>query len=985
MKRFSGIIIGLLLPFIVLAQQNYSGKITDSSSGQPVANASVTLLSTGKGAISDSLGQFSISASAGDKLSVSSIGYTGVAITLGETTNLTVSLKSASGNLDDVVIIGYGTARRSQVVGSVAQVDGDQIAKQPVLTAAQGMQGMAPGVRVTASGAPGSQPQVRVRGVGSVLGNANPIYVVDGVITSDITNINNNDIASVQVLKDASAQAIYGSRAGNGVVIITTKSGKTGAMRISLNAYTGFKTPTSTVKMADARTYAAFTNAARAYEDKPLAFDLDTISRTTTWLDEVTHKGIIQNYDLNISGGSEKITYYLGGSVFKDAGIIPGNDYTRAVFRVNNEYRLAPFLKLGNNLNISIYNLNNKPTVFDDAYRMAPTVPVYFPDGNYGYTSLLSVANPVAKLNLTNDKSKQLRLQGNVYAELTPIKDLTLRSSYNFDYNNMDQKAYVPVYRIWSGQENKVSRLTLNSSNSFYYTIDNNATYNPTFGGVHEIKATVGYSAEKIKDNNWMGSVENVPADPNLWYLDQGDQNQKTTSGGALLTRASAYSRLIYTYDRRYNISASLRRDGSSSFPTENQYGTFYSVGGSWIISEEAFMKNQQLFNSLKLRAGYGKVGNDITIANLRILNEISIQDKYYAFGGPDNPPQQAWTFDQIKDAAVSWETTTGTDIGLEFSMIQNKLSGSFAYYNKVTHAYIPVTVPFTFGDKEGKIYSQAADVRNKGFEIELNWTDNVSNDFSYHLGGNMTFNKNVVDHVDGSLQLKGGSLGNGEIVTYTVEGQPIGSFWVLQTDGLFKTQEEVDATPHVDGTQPGDFRYVDQNGDGSINDKDRIFAGSYQPKFYYGINGGINWKNVDFSFDLYGNAGNKIYNGKKSVRFGNDQIEAARVEDMWSADNPNGTQPRASNAIPKPSTYYVESGNFLRINNITLGYTLPTTSIKWGLKSLRVFASAQNPFIWKKYSGYTPELPGDALSSGIELHIYPVTATYMFGVNVGF
>lgn len=983
-KILTFFVLIVALPCLGITQQIYNGRVTDSITGEPIVSASITLLNTGKGAISDSAGQFSIQGNPGDQLSVSSIGYSGATLRLGDQTTLRVLLHGAAGNLDEVVIIGYGTARRSQVVGSVAKVDGKEIAQRPVLSAAQAIQGKVPGVQITSSGAPGSQPQVRVRGVGSVLGDANPIYVVDGVITDDITNINNNDIASVQVLKDASAQAIYGSRAGKGVVIIATKGGQSGKMRLSFNAYTGFKTPTSTVKMADASTYAAFTNAARAYDGVAPAFDLDSIGATTNWFDEITHKGLIQNYGLNISGGSEKVTYYFGGSVFKDQGIIPGQDYTRAAFRINNEYKVAPFFKLGNNLNISVNNMNNKPTEFDDAYRMAPTVPVRFADGSYGYTDLLNVGNPVAKLDLTHDRSNQLRLQGNVFAELKPVDGLTLRSSFNFDYHNHNQKVYVPQYFIWSSMKNDISSLTQNNDNSFYYIIDNNATYNKTFGGLHEINATLGYSAERKRDNDWMGSIQNVPADPSRWYLHQGENNVNASSGGAVLTRASAYSRVIYTYDRKYIFNGSLRRDGSSSFPTENQYGTFYSVGGAWVISEENFMKDQQVFNSLKLRAGYGKVGNDITISNLRILNELSLPDKFYDFGGPDNAPQMGQTFDEIKDAAVSWETTKGTDIGLEFALLQNRLSGDISYYNKVTSAYIPVTVPSTFGDKDKIVYSQAADVRNKGVEFDLNWQASAGKDFKYHLGFNMTFNTNVVDHVDGTLQLKGGSLGNGEIVTYTVEGQPIGSFWVLQTDGIYKSQEQIDQSAHIQGAQPGDFKYVDQDQNGLIDDKDRIFAGSYQPKFYYGINGGFNWKNLDFSFDLYGNSGNKIYNGKKAVRLGNDQIEADRVRDMWSVDNPGGTQPRASNAIPKPSTYFVESGNFLRVNNITLGYTIPNTD-RWHIQSLRVFASADNPLIWKKYSGYTPELPGDALNSGIELKIYPVTATYMLGVNVGF
>jgi hypothetical protein len=322
--------------------------------------------------------------------------------------------------------------------------------------------------------------------------------------------------------------------------------------------------------------------------------------------------------------------------------------------------------------------------------------------------------------------------------------------------------------------------------------------------------------------------------------------------------------------------------------------------------------------------------------------------------------------------------------------VLNRRLNGSASYYNKLTSAYVDVTVPSTLGDADQTIYSRAADVRNKGVEITLNWSNKVNKDFSYFIGGNITFNKNNVEKVSGNLQLKSGSLGNGQITTYTVVGKPIGSFWVYKTDGIYQTQEEIDNSPHLTGTKPGDFKLADLSGsdgkaDGVIDDNDRIFTGSYQPKTYYGINAGFSWKRLDFSVDCYGNAGNKVYNGKKAVRFGNDNIEASVAANRWTSTNTNTNVPRASNTIPVPSTYYVESGSFFRINNITLGYNIPTT--RWGgtVNNFRIFATAQNPVIFKKYSGYTPELPGSATSSGIELNIYPVTSTYMAGFNLSF
>lgn len=494
---------------------------------------------------------------------------------------------------------------------------------------------------------------------------------------------------------------------------------------------------------------------------------------------------------------------------------------------------------------------------------------------------------------------------------------------------------------------------------------------------------TVGYSSEQYDYKSIFASVKGAPNQSNLWYIEQGDLATATSgSSGELYTRASGYGRLTYTFNHRYSLSGSLRRDGSSRFPVGQKWGTFYSIGATWIVSNEDFMQGQNIFDELKLRGSYGKVGLD-NISNLSVLTGVTILSKYYAFGGNTYDPVQAITFDQIKDAQATWEPTTGYDIGVEFLTLDRRLTGDIGIYNKLSDNYVSVTLPATVGDADRTVFSQAAEVRNKGLEASLKWSDDVTSDFSYFVGGNITFNNNNVENVKGNLQLRGGSLGNGEITTYTVEGQPIGSFWVYQVDGIYQTQEEIDNSPHFTGAQPGDLIYKDVNGDGVLSELDRVFAGSYQPDFYYGILAGFNWKNIDFSLDCYGTYGNKVYNGKKAVRFGNDNIEMDRATNRWTPDNPDGSEPRASNSIPKPSTYFVESGSFFRINNVTLGYTVPTN--KKIFSKLRFYATAQNPILITKYSGFTPELPGSNIASGIELNIYPVTSAYLLGVNVSF
>ncbi|MCF8283036.1 MAG: SusC/RagA family TonB-linked outer membrane protein, partial [Bacteroidales bacterium] len=799
-----------------------------------------------------------------------------------------------------------------------------------------------------------------------------------------IRNINAADVFSIEVLKDGAA-AIYGTRAANGVILFTTKRGREGKMSVSLDSYVGYRQLINVVDMADSKFYGEYTNEARAYENLDPLFNIDTIAYNTDWFKEISQKGLVQSYNLNVSGGTDKVTYLFSAGYFGDEGVLKGAEFERITLRANNEYRPFKFLKLGHVVNANIVNSRNKPTgAFTDAYRMGASAPVTSAYKNYGFISALSVANPVATLELAHNYDKANRFQGNFYGEAAIIDGLKFRSSWGYDKSTGGNTNYNGVYK-YGNYNNPVSELRFSNYDRFFWVWDNTLSLSKQIGDNYRVELLAGHSAERDGGSNHSIRVADVPADRNLWYVGQGDPATVTVpdNGGYLLRRESVFGRANISVMDKYNLSGTIRRDGSSAFPTDNQWGTFYSVGAAWILSEESFLKDVSVLDYLKLRGGYALLGNDnisrIVNNELAALLSVSNTDPY----GFPNGLRGGITINQLKDAAATWEETKSIDAGVEFGFAK-KLTGEFSYYNKLTNAYIRVPTPPVV-DPDG-ILSRAADVRNKGLEVSLKWSDFTSTDFGYHVGFNATFNRNNVEKVVGGIDLKDGGLGNGEVTTSTVVGQPIGSFWVYQTDGLYQDTSEIADSPHFTGTLPGDFRYKDSNGDGVLDERDRVFVGSYQPKVFYGISAGVNWKAFDFTIDCYGNAGNKVYNGKKGVRFGNDSVEASRV-DRWTPTNTDTNEPRASNNIPKPSTYFVESGSFFRINNVTLGYTIPTkVTSRASIGKARVFVSAQNPVIKKKFSGFTPELPGSsALNSGIELGIYPSLTTYMVGVNIDF
>ena len=963
-------------------QKSVTGNVI-SESGEPLSGASVVIKGSGKGTATDAQGNFTLSISNPNAtLIVSSLGYATNDVLLHGESSVIIKLVSANRQIEQVVVVGYGTQRKKDLTGSSASVKGSDIANIPALTATQAIQGKVAGVQITSSGAPGSAPNVRIRGVGSILGGVDPLYVVDGIITTDIRNINSNDIVSVDILKDASSTAIYGARAANGVVLITTKAGSKTKFNVSYNGYAGVKILTHKVDLAGPGLYTLYSNEAAGAN---VITNAD-ITGSTNWYDEITHPAFMQNHNISLSGGKNKYRYFISGGYLKEEGILKGNDYQRINFRYNSDITISAKLKAGTNLSYSHYVSNNKPySVFTSAYNAAPLYKAKNADGSYGSTSKSDVGNPLATLEYTHDKSYGNRAEGSVWGEYKITRNLSFRSSFGIDAEQNNGQNYVPVYQVGTTtQRNMNSQLYFSADSIYQYVWDNYFTYNKLFGTDHNLTVTAGHTAERRNGWTQNSSKSDVVNDKSKWKLNftdtaGGQQNIRRPIGN-YYKRESYFIRTNYRFKDKYLVNATFRRDANSNFSPSHRWANFPSVGLGWAINKEAFMSHQKTFDNLKLRASYGFVGNDVIGPNSFLLAPT---DQLYAYFGSNRVNGAIPT--GIVDPNLQWEVTKEFDLGLEFSALNGNLTGEIDYYNKkATKAlYIIPIVNVGFGSS---FLTNAADILNKGLELSLGWNKTVNSNFKYAFRGNITLNKNRVENVGSGKALDYGSLNNGFSATRTIVGQPIGSFWVYKTNGIYQTSADVAATPHVTNTQAGDLKIVDTNGDGVIDDNDRIYVGSYQPKYYGGLNASINIKRYDFSVDLYGSGGNKVYNAKKGARYGgNYNVEYDVAIHRWQPGSNNNTYPRAFNGVPYPTDYYIENGSFMRVNNVTAGYTVHPKAAKGHIESVRVYASAQNPFLLTKYTGFTPELPGNQNEAGIELNIYPISSTYTIGLSVQF
>lgn len=967
MKNFLLLVL-LTLPSLVVSQK-LTGKVVDSK-GTGLPGVNIRTLDSKQSTTTDLDGSFTLNLKATEKLQFSMIGYETITVNSDALPNPIV-LKETSTVLNDVVVVGYGTRKKGAITGSVAQIKGDELLKQPAQSAIQALQGKAAGVNIVTNDEPGAQPNIIIRGLGTVTGASTPLYVIDNVETNGLNGLSPNDIESIDVLKDAASLAIYGQKGANGVVIITTKKGKMGAPKVVVDSYYGQKTIMKKVKMADAYRYAYYNNTALGSSSY---FNLSP-NTNTNWLNEITDTGEVYNNSFSISGASENVNYAFSASNYNEKGVLNGTQYRRTNVLSNNDYYVfGKRLKLTSFVNFSNENNVTKPTsAFTAAYKQAPIMPVYDANGNFAQPLINSlgfndvdgerynnVANPVAMLETVNNKNRRINLTASFGAELKLTDDLKFNSRYGATYIT-DQNFYFSRFlNVVSANYNS---LTQNRYNEYNWNFDNFFTYKKSFGN-HNINAVLGMSKAVFQNYETLSATRyNVPVQQNYWSLDFSTNNTEIAPGSVVSNRSSTpivtiayFGRAEYDYLSKYFVTAIVRREGISSFVNNQRYENFPSISAGWLLSKESFMNDVSFVNSLKLKMSYGVVGNGRGSYALNTRN-FTVGQNNYAFGTNQNIyPGSVLAYEV--DQNLTWEKMKEFDFGLDFTVLNNAITGTIDVYNrKNTNIILPVDLPDVLAP--GIVYQNVGVVTNNGVELTLNYKKSINKDWNFTVGGNFSYNKNELSEVTSQYfkNLAGGNLGNGVDVKQVVVGQPLGSFYVYPQNGY--------------------------NADGWFNyGSEKVIAGSYLPKYTFGLNLTLNYKNFDFSVYTYGVGGNKVYNGKKAQRFGNENVEYSILNSFWTPSTPNATNPKPFTEVPPALSYYVEDGSFLRINNISLGYTIQ--SLFKDKVKMRVYFTAVNPFIFTKYSGYSPEVSGNPLGgAGIELDAYPTNRTLLFGANI--
>jgi TonB-linked SusC/RagA family outer membrane protein len=991
------VVTALLFTFTAFAQDiSVKGKVTDQSNGESLIGVSIKVKGSTTGTTTDVNGNYSVSAPPNGTLVFSYLGFQEQQVPINNRTTINVGLEVAAQQLQQVVVVGYGTQRKVDVTGSVSQVSGSDIAKQSSPNAVSALQGRVAGVQITNSGAPGSSPQIRVRGLGTVYGNPNPLYVVDGVWFDDISFLNPEDIENISILKDASSQSIYGIRAANGVVLVTTKKGKEGRSALNYNGYVGMQRVTNMLEMADASEYATLLNEKSVLSGGADLVDPSGFGAGTDWYNVVLRNAITHNHQFSVSGGSERSTYNFSLGYLDQDGVVETHNFKRFTARLQNDFQVLKGLKAGYMVTgASIKSDDINSNVVYQSFVAPPIIPVRYADGSYGDPADYptgNFANPQVTLDYFDQNSKNNRLTGNAYAELTFLKNFTFRTSFGGEFGQGEVLGYVPIYNATSVQQNiNNSRLNISRAETRNWIIENTLTFNKLFNQTHNVTIMAGQAAQRYRSYSISASALDVPrnSDGDLYLRLGSSGNSTITDAGDLSTVASYFSRANYSYKGRYLLNASLRADGSSKFSGDQRWGYFPSVGAGWLISDEQFMKDQQVVNTLKLRGSWGKIGNASVPTNLSTLLVNQGAAFTAVFGGV---PQTGASITTIVPPVTFWERGVGTDIGLEASFFDNRFTFEADWYNKKTEqAIFAVPILGSIGTTGSSLIANNADFQNRGFEFTASWKNNTEGDLNYTISGNMSINDNkVLSVATGENPLYAGGAGAvaGNLTTRTVLGQPIGQFFGYRVEGIYQTTEEVNSTPHIAGAKPGDFRYADVNGDEIIDARDRVVLGNPNPKYTYGINTNFNYKSFDLTLDFQGVAGVEIYNANKGIRFGNENYTKEFFDNRW-------TGPGSSNAYPSanlsgnnlnPSSYYVEDGSYFRVRNIQIGYTLPTPIAKRAnLQRLRLYLNAQNAFNFFSYNGFSPEVGGTPTNAGIDNNVYPMFATYNFGINLSF
>lgn len=1040
-----GLLMALLLAVITLQSsfaqsRSITGKVNDTSG--PLPGVSILVKGTTTATTSDASGSFSINVSANATLVFSFIGYATQEIVVGNQSSLNVTMSDDTQSLDEVVVIGYGTQRRGDVTGAISSISAESIEKTPIANISQAIQGKAAGVQVVnADGAPGGGVTVRIRGVGGFGDNA-PLYVVDGYpVTGGIEDINPNDIASMDILKDASATAIYGNRASNGVVIITTKRGKQGQMQVSFNALTSVQAKPKTYDMLNAQEFVGFANEILAqagdYQAVPEWTNPSSL-RTIDWQDVMYRNGLRQDYNVAFRGGNETVQSAISLGYYNQTGIVKYSDFNRFNASANVDYKPKTWLKASTNIKYTrrggSVGLGSGQNGLGGVVRAIPTMTgnpltneVKDAAGNYGYYTKNSDVtatqrNYFADLETQDQRNDHNSLLANAFLEATIIPGLKFKT--DFGINTRDYSGY-----YFTPSHNRSTTPTLSyynqsANNSFEWKWENTVSYNQTFG-IHSIDFIGGISAQENRYRSMAINGTGSISDELRSGTSMLQQKITDAQGNVPWSLASQFARLTYQLDNKYIVTGTVRRDGSSRFGPNEKWGVFPSFSAKWKMKEEAFLADVDAISDLSIRAGWGKAGNQ-NIGLFRYQGNYgsgpsASDNRGYVFGGSY---QEGIVLNGLPNPHLTWEKQTTSNIALDAAFFNNKVNLTVDYFNKISSDFLlDVDVPANTGFTSAT--RNVGSIENKGVEIALEYRES-QNEFNWGISGNVSFIKNkIVSFTDGLTALTNfDNLGFPEfggntwlVFSRSAIGGQVGDFYGFKSDGIFQTQAEVDALNasatakssdptqntyyQTSGTSAGDRRFVDINGDGKITDADRTNLGSPLPKFFGGLNFDASYKQFDFNMFFNGSFGNKIFNyAKRNLEsfatnggVGIQNVSREYYENRWTPTNPSNTYTRAIReetgiGNTRPSDAYVENGSYVRLKNVQLGYTLPTSLVeKATFSKVRLYVSAQNIFTITKYSGLDPEIGEQAgvTASGLDVGTYPQSTFFTFGLQAQF
>ncbi len=984
-----------------LTAQNVTGKVTDES-GTPLPGVNILAKGTQNGTLSDIDGKYALNTANATVITYSFIGYKTQEIEIGGRSVVDVRLETDNRALEEVIVVGYGTQRKVETTGSIASVKSEELTQLPVSNIAQGLQARVSGVQIVQNtGAPGGNISVRIRGTNSINGNSEPLYVIDGIQISNgggindispLSTINPSDIESVEVLKDASASAIYGARAANGVILITTKRGKSGATRVSLDSYYGVQKVTRQLDVLNAAEFAQLEND--IFKNN-LYSDPASLGEGVNWQDLIFREAPIQNHQLTISGGNEKTQLNLSANFFNQDGVIINSDFSRYSYRMNVDHKVNDKLKIGTSI-LGSYSINNginagsttigdagvsTTTIIGAAIGAPPTLQPYRPDGSvYPFGQQLNgqyreVVNPL-NFGETLLKRTIKRTLVNLYGEYTILPGLTYRASFNGDLENRLYDTYSPLSIINPSDINDNSGSASKYNSDFMNLLHESiVTYNKKIGASHSLRVTGVFASQVENSRNNSINATGFPNDATRNEALQLALNRTVSSGRSSQRLDSYMGRINYGFKDKLFVDVTGRIDGSSKFGANNKYGFFPAISAAWRIVEESFIQDIKQISDLKLRASYGITGNAGGISPYNSLATVAANSGYNINHGW----QTAISPTGIANPDLRWEKSAQTNIGLDLGLFNNRWSLVFDYYQKKTEDLLYVkTLPLSSG--YGTITGNYASLENKGFEFATNAILS-DGDFKWSVSGNIGINRNKL------LDLDGGTTNERFVTNFTVlsVGQPIGVFKTYVFDGVTQTGENI--IPGYDG-RIGGHRVKDVNGDNAINSADQAITGNPNPDFIYGFSTNMSYKKFDFSLFLSGSQGNDVYNTAR-LSFENPSGQRNQFKgtvDRWSATNPNNyyAGPYVAGRLPI-SDYAMENGSYMKIRNVTLGYTLP--SVK-GISHLRVYVSANNLFTFTKYSGFDPEVNSYASSNtaiGIDNLVYPQARSFLGGIQISF